>query len=183
MDMSDLNASDRPSESADLESSELELLRQRAARYAQEERSVDRDSPDAVVFERGGSRYAVLVTDLREIRPLRRLCSIPGTSRVVPGVFYYRGEILAAHDLGCLLIERDLPAMAPWILVLEHQGNRIGLLADSIADIAAVATEKVRLPPVTLGEGTDVFHGVLDGGALLINPARLLTTPKFSSAL
>lgn len=161
---------------------ERELLQLRAVRYARQERHAATDSPDAVIFERGGGRYAVLVTDLREIRPLRRLCRIPGASSVVPGVFYYRGELLSAHDLGCFLVERELASAPPWVLVLEHRGERVGLLADEISDIASVSPEKLRAPPVTFGEAAAVFHGVADGGALLIDPVRLLANPKFSSA-
>jgi chemotaxis signal transduction protein len=166
----------------ELTAPELDLLRLRAARYARQERESVRDTPDAVVFERGDGCYAILVTELREIRPLRRLCRIPGASRVVPGVFYYRGEILSAHDLGNFLLRRDLPGTPPWVLVVEVQGERIGLLADNIIDIVAVPAGKLRPPPLTFGETVDCFHGILDGGALLVNPARMISNNKFASA-
>ncbi len=161
---------------------EIELLKLRSARYARQERTQSAERPDAVMFERSGGRYAVLVTDLREIRPLKRLCHIPGASRVVPGVFYYRGEILSAHDLGCFLLEREGATEPPWVLVLQHQGERIGLLADSITNIVSVLADELRALPVTLGERSDCFYGLLEGGALLLNPARLLQNATFSSA-
>jgi chemotaxis signal transduction protein len=180
MDTSDLVALDP--QAAEPLQAEIELLRARAVRYARQEHTVDRNSPDAVVFERGGSQYGILVTDLREIRPLRRLCRIPGASRVVPGVFYYRGEILSAHDLGNLLLDRELSGAPPWVLVLEHHGERIGLLADSIIDIVSVPSARLRPPPMTFGEMADGFLGIIDGGALLVNPARLLASTRFANA-
>ncbi len=182
MDRFEIGAAGALLSGLDLSSTELELLRLRASRYARQEEAVTRNQSDAVVFERGDARYAVLVTDLREIRPLRRPCLVPGASRVVPMVFYYRGEILSAHDLGSFLTDRELTATPPWVLVLEHQSERIGLLADSITDITAVPTDRLHALPVTFGTGGEGFYGVLDGGVLLIHPARLLANPKFSSA-
>lgn len=161
---------------------EDELLRLRAERYAQKERTIFENRPDAVVFRRGDGCYAAFCTDLRTIRPLRRLCRIPGASPIVPGVFYYRGEILSVHDLGCYLTPRELTETPPWVLLLEYQNERFGLLADVIIDIMAVEREKLKPLPVTFGERGEGFFGVLDGGALLINPPRLLANAAFLSA-
>lgn len=158
------------------------LLKLRAIRYAHKEPTSVSDSRDAIVFARNQGRYAVLVTDLREIRPLRRLCRIPSASRIVPGVFYYRGEILSAHDLGCLLTECEPETLPPWVLVLDYQRERIGLLADAILHITTISADSISAPPVTLGVHRQGFDGVLNDGALLLSPARLLAMPEFMNA-
>lgn len=172
--------------SDELTDAERGLLAARAARYARIQTQVSEEREDVVRFERGDGRYAVLITDLREIRPLRRLCRIPGAAPVAPGVFYYRGEILSAHDLGCFLVERELPGTPPWVLILElsdgPRGERFGLLADNITGISAVVRPRLQPLPVTLGDRASCFHGALDGGELLIHPERLTQCPEFIHA-
>lgn len=161
---------------------ELALLKLRALRYARQDPPISGDIRDAVVFTRGEGRYAALVTDLREIRPLRRLCRIPRASPIVPGVLYYRGEILSAHDLGRFLVEQQQLPDPPWVLVLEQKKQRLGLLADTILGIASICLERLSVLPVTLGERGQGFYGIFDGSTLLLNPACLLSMPAFTKA-
>lgn len=164
-----------------LEPLELEILRQRAARYSRRGQS-DEDSSSVVVFARGATRYAVPLESLREIRPLKSFCAIPGASAVVPGVVHYRGELLSAHDLQPFLAPGATAAPPAWFIVLEHQRERSALLADVVQGVERLLASRLSPPPLSLGEKANGFRGVLDDGVLVIQPAALWALPSFHAA-
>lgn len=165
-----------------LSGEEIELLRARAARYALRLDAPTSDRFEVVIFTRGSSRYAAVIDSLREIRPTKRLSPVPGASPSIAGVFHYRGEILGLHDLqGFVRGERasDVPA---WTLVLEHDGERLGLAADDVVGVESVSAASLQPTLVTLGDAATCFQGLLEGGALLLQTARLFSTPAFFAA-
>lgn len=169
---------------AGLTPAELELLKARAARYAKATAEAARDMQESVIFTRGSSRYGVVLSALREIRPLQNVCLLPGASPVVPGVFYYRGELLSVHDLSAFMSlgARAAVRPAPWVLIVEHEGERLGLLADSVIEIRSIRTADVRPLPITLGDRSSCFQGVLEDGLLLLHAPPLFTNPHFFNA-
>src|SRR5689334_23120446 len=99
-----------------LAQAEIDLLLARAARYGRSVDAATEHVADVVVFRRGAGHFAAPLHALREIRPLRRMCRIPGASPCAPGVFLYRGEIVSLHDLDAFL---GGGGGAPgWVLVL-----------------------------------------------------------------
>jgi purine-binding chemotaxis protein CheW len=167
-----------------LSQAEIEVLQQRAVRYATETALISIDTIDVVIFQRGGARYGAPLSCLREIRPLHNLCRISGGSRVVPGMFYYRGEILSAHDLCAFMNSAQTgdDKASSWILIVEQEGERLGLLADEVVEIRSLLTGTSHPLPITLGDRSACFQGVLDDGLLLLHPARLFTSASFFNA-
>lgn len=158
------------------------LLQRRAERLA---RVADRQEvvhAEVLLFERGRGRYAVPIEALREIRPLRELCPLPGASAVVPGVVYHRGEILSVHDLAAFLAAAEGAAEPAWVLVAECDGLRLGLLADAVHDVEAVGSSRLRDVPLNLGDEAACFSGVLDGRVMLLHPPALFRHDRFRKA-
>jgi chemotaxis signal transduction protein len=154
----------------------------RAARYAERMEEGAGDIAAAVIFRRGATQYAAPISALREVRPLLRMCRIPGASAAVPGVVHFRGEILSLHDLAAFMDPSAGGKPAAWIIVAERAGERIGVLADEIIGIEQFAASRVRPPPVTFGERASCFEGVIAGGVLLLSAPRMFETPAFFSA-
>jgi chemotaxis signal transduction protein len=166
-----------------LTSAEIDILRARAARYARRVETVVEHLADVVIFARGSLRYAIPLPTLREIRPLRALCRIPGASPCVPGVFHYRGEILGAHDLDAFLGGASVEARpAPWVLIVEHERERLGLMADEVIGVEPARASTLGPLPITLGDGAGCFQGALADGVVLLNAPRLFANPRFYSA-
>ncbi|ATB30263.1 chemotaxis protein CheW [Melittangium boletus] len=157
------------------------LLERRAARYARPGAPVLTTVVEYAAFGRGSGHYALPLVSLREVRPLRHLARVPGASPVVAGVFQFRGELLSAHDLAAWL-GTGPGARAEWVLVVEHAGARLGLLADTLAGIERLGASEWSAVPVTLGERGACFRGVLGGQRLLLEPERLFSTPAFFRA-
>jgi len=171
-----------PMQSEALTLEEIALLEVRAARYATTEETQATDVAEGVVFRRGDSRWAIPLSSLREVRPLRGFCKIPCASPAVPGILHFRGEILSLHDVRAYM-DSTAEGQAPaWVIVVEHEGERIGLAADEILDIEAYSLGELSPLPVTLGERGAICEGMLRGGAVLLSPLSLFRTEGFFSA-
>jgi chemotaxis signal transduction protein len=161
---------------------EIDLLKQRAARYSLATETQATDVTDAVIFRRGTAKYAAPLIALREVRPLRSFCPIPCTAASVPGILHFRGEILSLHDVAAFMepnIEADTPA---WVIVVEHLGERIGLAADEILDVERHSSATVQPLPITFGDRGAICDGLLQNGCVLLSPARMFHTDAFFSA-
>jgi chemotaxis signal transduction protein len=175
-------ASPESGSSEGLREDEVALLLQRASRYAQKPEERAGDISEAVIFVRGPTRYAAPLSALREVRPLRTFCRVPGAAAAVPGLIHYRGEILSVHDLAAFMDPTAAGKDASWVLVAEHRGERIALLGDEIIDIEAFSAARVLPVPITFGERGACFEGVLPGGTLLLSPPRLFAIEGFFCA-
>lgn len=155
------------------------ILLQRARRYARmEEQDAHEEMVKLLYFEHGPSVYGIALDDLREVRVLRGFCSIPGARRTVPGIFYYRGEILSIHDLTAFMgTQAEEPAR--WVIIVEYDGQRMGVMARDVLDVREVAMSKVRPSPVTLGDRASCLHGIVEDGTLLLRTEALFNTPSF----
>jgi purine-binding chemotaxis protein CheW len=150
------------------------LLAARAERYAHSTPLPPTIDCTVVTFRRCGSRYAMSLRELCEIRPLARWCRLPGAGAAVPGVVHYRGELLTLLDLAQLSAARDETTSASWVLVLEHAGERLGLMADEVMDVLELAAGSIQPLPLTLGENGDNFVGMSADGVLIADAARLM---------
>lgn len=159
------------------------LLRRRAARYAARGAPEALEVAEHLCFSRGAGQYALPLESLREVRPRGHVARVPGASPVVAGVFQFRGELLSAHDLagwrepGPVALSRG-----EWLVVVEHQGARLGLVADTVEGIERREAGQLGAVPVLLGERGVCFRGVLGAQRLLLEPERLFSTPAFFRA-
>ncbi len=163
--------------------SRLRILIQRAQRYARvEEQDSDEELVKLLYFEHGPSTYGISINDLREVRVLRGFCSIPGARKTVPGIFYYRGEILSLHDLAAFMgTTSDKPPR--WVIIVEHDGQRMGLMARDVLDVREVAMSTVRPAPVTLGDRGACLQGIVGDDTLLLRTESLFTNQSFFAGL
>jgi purine-binding chemotaxis protein CheW len=158
------------------------LLRARAERYAAVHADARPVLCSAVTFQRGKSSYALPLTGLREIRQLGQMCELPGSSPAVLGLVYYRGELLSLHDLS-VFSSGAVPEKPPlWVIVMEHAGVRLGLVADELMDVVEIEAAAVHPVPVTLGDAAEVFTGITERGMLLLDVARTFESQRFISA-
>jgi chemotaxis signal transduction protein len=161
---------------------EKNVLEDRARRYAQVAEAPRRVLTTAVTFTRSGHRCALSLTCLREVRPLHLVCPIPFARPPFHGILHYRGELLSLVDVAALLGTSTPQPAAAWVLVIEHEDERVGLLADEVLDVADVEAKDVSPVPLTLGESGEVFVGLMRDGSLLIDVPKLICSPQLASA-
>ncbi len=152
-------------------SGEQRLLQARAARYARATED-DGDFIDVIAGRRGRTQFAIPLANLRGIRRLAPFCAIPGTSPIVPGAVYHRGEILSVHDLQALLAE-PVADVAPWMAVLDDGAGRFAVMADEVVGQRRVAVATIQPIPVTMGEFSRCFRGLISREWLLLDVPAL----------
>jgi purine-binding chemotaxis protein CheW len=134
---------------------------------------------ELVVVRLGGCRYALPMASVAEVGRPPSLTRVPGLPAWVAGVANWRGRVLAVLDLRSLLAAPldDLDRRGR-LVVLQHEGVRVGLLVEGVAGGAELDPDSVEpalahLPESTgnllAGQVTDAEgpYGVLDLGAVL----------------
>ena len=162
-----------------LTAAEQKLLKSRAERYNARGSSRASDRVDYVVFERSSRSYGIDLVALREIRIIQSWCPVPGASDVCPGVVHFRGELLSLHDIAAFLAESPPNDNWRWLLIVEHEERRLGLIADDVQGISTLQRDAIRTVPIALGSKTPCFAGIADDDLLLLDPEGLFETRTF----
>ena len=110
---------------------------------------------ELIAFEVGGERYALAITELREIVKMRPITEVPRVPPFVKGVVSVRGRVLAAIDLRVRL---GMPAAEPdadtRVLVCEVDGEAYGLIVDRVHSVVRLRDDQIEGPP-PMGAGVD----------------------------
>lgn len=137
------------------------------------------DSCELVLVRLGGCRYALPMASVAEVGRPPGLTRVPGLPSWVAGVANWRGRVLAVLDLrGLLAAESGGLDRRGRLVVLHHNGVRVGLLVEAVAgsaqpDAEALEPALAHLPASTgsllTGQVTDADgpYGVLDLDAVL----------------
>ena len=149
---------------APLTEAEKRLLVARAQRYGARTSQRAQDRVDFVVLQRQSRAYGIELTSLRAIQRLATWCPVPEADSVVPGIIHFRGELLSLHDLGPYLEQTcadasEAAADCPWLLIVEHDDRRLGLLADDVVGITTLSRDTIKSVPIALGTKSDCFAG------------------------
>ncbi|HUW69092.1 MAG TPA: chemotaxis protein CheW [bacterium] len=131
---------------------------------------------ELLVFFLGGETYGIETRHVGEVCHLKDLTAIPCTPPFVAGVMNLRGRILAIVDLSKLF---ELPARGLTelnrVIVLGEGDDELGLLADSIEGVRAVAASDLREGLPTLTAVRERFlKGVAGQGLVVLDGGRLL---------
>jgi len=154
------------------------VLKSRAQRIARvpETRRATADL-ELVEFLVAGERYAVESRHVREVLRLRNLTPVPCTPPFVRGVVNLRGQILPVVDLRRFF---DLPDPGITdlnrVIVIRDETRELGLLADRVLGIRALATNLLQPGLPTLTDVRETYlRGVTADRLIVLNPTRLLT--------
>ena len=156
------------------------ILRQRALYYSQSQVETKHDCLEAILFIRGQSKYAIPIHYFREVKPLPQFCKIPGASKVVPGVFPYRNEIISVHDLAPFLDKGTSNTEPQWGLIVEIEKTRHVIVCDEVVGVEDVFLDQLQPPPLTLSQFGPIFEGLYKDQLLLLKPVELFRQSQFS---
>jgi purine-binding chemotaxis protein CheW len=133
-----------------------------------------------VVFDIAGECYAIETALVREVVRLAGLTPLPGAPDFLAGVTNLRGQILPVIDLRELFgVPGEGAAEPSRVLVLGDGRAEIGVLAETLHEVAALPEERVREPAVPpAGIGRDCLRGVTPEGLVVLDGAALLRDPR-----
>jgi purine-binding chemotaxis protein CheW len=157
------------------------LLRARAQALAREPSgaATPRDLLDVVEFRLASETYGVEVSYVREVSLLKTFTPLPCTPPFVLGIVNLRGQLLSVIDLKPLFA---LPARKltdrQTVIVLGAAPMAVGLLADAVLGVQAIALESLQpsLPTLT-GRRAAYLKGVTHERLALLDAPKLLADP------
>jgi purine-binding chemotaxis protein CheW len=156
-------------------SSELAILRERAAQLAQRLESDVAVHTEMLVFVLAGERYAVPATALREVIMLTQRVPFPGAPAPIAGLTLWRGTLLRLVDIRALL---GLPMTSlndlARVLVMEGATTPLGLLVDEVLEMRAIDASKLDAPAMGTVRRTELIVGVTNDAIAVLSPERLL---------
>jgi purine-binding chemotaxis protein CheW len=105
-------------------------------------------------------------TGVQEVMRLGRLTSVHHALPEVLGVINMRGRIVTILDLGLRLgFEKAVPAPESRVFIVEDQGEFIGLLVDSVAQVVELERSSLEPTPANMASANSRYYkGVFRNG-------------------
>ena len=149
----------------------------------------ENNSSQLVTFQLGEELYGVNIMDVKEIVKIQSVRPIPNAPYYVEGIINLRGEIIPIINLHKRFHIKKMDVSEDSLadendggfIILDIEGNKIGIIIDRIARVVPVEGEDIKPPPQMLcGIGTEYIHGVVrqDSSYLIILDTRRLFNPK-----
>jgi chemotaxis-related protein WspB len=110
-----------------------------------------------LVFRVAGDAYAVEAIRVVRVVPCVELRALPHAPEGLAGLFRYRGRMVPVIDLGLVLGNRPSSPLLSTRIVLVGDRSPVrdeavlGLIAEHVSDVRAVADSAIASPPSVLG--------------------------------
>jgi purine-binding chemotaxis protein CheW len=121
-------------------------------------------------FLLGDAAFGIDALEVQEVARVGDITTVHHAPPDVVGIRNLRGRIVTVIDLRSRLgLGSVVPARDNRILIVDCQGEPIGLLVDSVADTIATSPEMLAPPPPNLhGIQSRKLRGVCRGGERLV---------------
>jgi purine-binding chemotaxis protein CheW len=129
---------------------------------------VAEDEAQVVAFRIGGELHACDIQLVEEVVTRRRIHRLPDMPPRLLGMLRLRGELVPVLDVASLL-ELELRAEQPTILVVGLGDARLGVAVDAAQDVVALTPADYRPTPLTSTEGEQYVVGVARVGGNLVS--------------
>lgn len=139
-----------------------------------------------VTFQLGEELYGVDIMDVKEIVRIQDVRPIPNAPYYVEGIFNLRSEIIPIINLHKRFhlkkaILEDGDEYLGGFIILNIEGNKLGIIIDRIARVVMVQQSEIQPPPQMIsGIGAEYINGVVrqESGYLIVLDIRRLFNPK-----
>jgi len=100
-----------------------------------------------VVFYLGGEAFGVDISTVNEIIQMQAITAVPGTARFVEGLINLRGTVIPVVELRKRFgLEGTERGKETRIVVLNSEGQAIGVIVDSVAEVLRVSSDAIEPP-------------------------------------
>lgn len=136
-----------------------------------------------VTFRLGDEKYGINVVMVREVLKNTEIAPVPGAPYYVLGIINLRGNVVTVIDTRTRF---GLPPHdnddASRIVILEREGQVVGMMVDSVAEVANLRESEIEFAPnVGNDESAKYIQGVSnqeDELLILIDLEKLFTTEE-----
>ena len=100
-----------------------------------------------VVFRLGREVYGLEISTILEIITMQTITEVPGTEDHIEGVVNLRGLVVPVFNLHKKFnIEGGEITRQTRIVVVEVEGNNIGMLVDGVSEVVRISSEVIEPP-------------------------------------
>jgi purine-binding chemotaxis protein CheW len=143
------------------------------------------DSMQLATFYLDDLRFGVDITEIQEINRQHNLTEVPHTPRHVRGVINLRGEVVTVLDLRTILgLGNTKFVRTSRNIILQGQGEPVGLLVDRLSDVVTIERDVLEPPPANIaGVDARFMYGVyqMEGELMVILKIEELASPLESA--
>lgn len=123
-----------------------------------------------VVFRLADEMYCVNVAGVESIGVLAPITRVPRTPSYISGIINLRGRVTPVVDLRRrLALVEGTHTHDSRIVVVDHEGEQIGLLVDAVSEVRPASLSEVEPPSALITDvGTEYIVGVIKAADHLI---------------
>jgi len=141
--------------------------------------STQNNTQQLVAFNLANEEYGVAITQVQEIVRVPEITHIPGMPVFIEGVINLRGKVIPVIDLRKRFgLEQKEYTEKTRIVVADAGGQIIGLVVDSVSEVAQLAQDQIdAMPPSITSIDAQYLQGVGKMGkrlVILLDLAKLL---------
>lgn len=118
-----------------------------------------------VIFQLGNETFGLDIAKVWEIINFQNITKVPQAAEFIEGIINLRGKVIPVLDLRkrfALSTNEDSHAIR--IIVVEIQGNIMGIMVDGVSEVLRISSEIVEAPPPAI---TNLDAEYLEGVAKL----------------
>jgi len=137
-----------------------------------------------VTFRLDNEKYGIKVMQVQEVLRMTEIAPVPGAPDYVLGIINLRGNVVTVIDtrLRFGLPERE-PDDDTRIVIIEADNNVVGILVDSVAEVADLRASEIETAPnVGNDESAKYIQGVCSRGdelLILVDVNKLLSDEEW----
>ena len=116
-----------------------------------------------ILFTVAGTTYALASQHVLHIEMIEHITPVPNAPPAIEGVVFSRGQVVPVINLRARFgFDRKALDMRTRLLVIEHAGRRVGLLADEAREFISIAANLIHPPSEAVGgTGGSYLEGVV----------------------
>ena len=123
-----------------------------------------------ILFGVAGTAYALKSQDVLHIEMLEHITPVPNAPSYVEGVVFSRGQVVPVINLRARFgFERATTTLRSRLLVVQHDGRRVGLLVDESREFVRISDAVIKPPQEAIGGlNGNYLEGVATLGARIV---------------
>lgn len=123
-----------------------------------------------VLFKVADAEYVVPANEVLHMESFTGATRVPGTPDYVAGLVQIRQRVVPVVDLRARFgLPPGTLGLEARVVVVEHEGRVVGLLADSAREVLRIPEEALRAPPEVVANRAQGFvRGIAQAGGRLV---------------
>lgn len=151
---------------------------------AQAAQSINDPITQWVTFYLDNEKYGIKVMQVQEVLRMTEIAPVPGAPDYVLGIINLRGNVVTVIDTRKRFgLQEKQAEDATRIVIIEAANQVIGILVDSVAEVADLRTSEMESAPnVGSDESSKFIQGVSsqgDGLLILVDVDKLLSVNEW----